>query len=257
MPALRRGGGSFPVERRSKALPQKKISLRIDGELVNALEGQTILDAARASGKSIPTLCFLEGLSPVGACRLCMVGALRRRPAVSRLHHSGPGRHVGDHHLSPAVALSPHDRRAAAGGAQSRLRGLRGQWTLRVAGHGVHHGHHQRALRLQLPAPAGGCLASPLRARPQPLHPVHALRSHLRRDRRSACVGDGGARHSRPHRFRPEPEVGRRQHLHQLRQVRAGVPHRRSGRKGQSGGGDGAIHGGHYHSGPPGEEPSV
>jgi bidirectional [NiFe] hydrogenase diaphorase subunit len=54
-------------------LPQKKISLRIDGELVNALEGQTILDAARASGKSIPTLCFLEGLSPVGACRLCMV----------------------------------------------------------------------------------------------------------------------------------------------------------------------------------------
>ena len=54
-------------------MPQKKISLRIDGELVNAVEGQTILDATRASGKSIPTLCFLEGLSPVGACRLCMV----------------------------------------------------------------------------------------------------------------------------------------------------------------------------------------
>ena len=54
-------------------MPQKKISLRIDGELVNAVEGQTILDAARASGKSIPTLCFLEGLTPVGACRLCMV----------------------------------------------------------------------------------------------------------------------------------------------------------------------------------------
>jgi bidirectional [NiFe] hydrogenase diaphorase subunit len=54
-------------------LPQKKISLRIDGELVNAIEGQTILDAARASAKAIPTLCFLEGLTPVGACRLCMV----------------------------------------------------------------------------------------------------------------------------------------------------------------------------------------
>jgi bidirectional [NiFe] hydrogenase diaphorase subunit len=54
-------------------LPQKKISLRIDGELVNAFEGQTVLEAARASGKSIPTLCFLEGLTPVGACRLCMV----------------------------------------------------------------------------------------------------------------------------------------------------------------------------------------
>ncbi len=54
-------------------MPQKKISLRIDGGLVSALEGQTILEAARASGKSIPTLCFLEGLTPVGACRLCMV----------------------------------------------------------------------------------------------------------------------------------------------------------------------------------------
>ncbi len=54
-------------------MPQKKISLRIDGELVNAAEGQTILDVARLSGKYIPTLCFLEGLSSVGACRLCMV----------------------------------------------------------------------------------------------------------------------------------------------------------------------------------------
>ena len=54
-------------------MPQKKVSLRIDGELVNALEGQSILEAARASGKYIPTLCYLEGLSSVGACRLCMV----------------------------------------------------------------------------------------------------------------------------------------------------------------------------------------
>jgi len=55
-------------------LPAKKISLRIDGELISALEGQTVLEAARASGKNaIPTLCFLAGLTPVGACRLCMV----------------------------------------------------------------------------------------------------------------------------------------------------------------------------------------
>lgn len=54
-------------------MAQKKVSLRIDGELVNAVEGQTILEAARASGKSIPTLCYMAGLSSVGACRLCMV----------------------------------------------------------------------------------------------------------------------------------------------------------------------------------------
>jgi bidirectional [NiFe] hydrogenase diaphorase subunit len=51
----------------------KKLQLRIDGELVNALEGETILQAARKSSKYIPTLCYLEGLSPVGGCRLCMV----------------------------------------------------------------------------------------------------------------------------------------------------------------------------------------
>ncbi len=54
-------------------MPQKKLSIRIDGELISALEGQTILQAARASGKSIPTLCDMEGLTPVGGCRLCIV----------------------------------------------------------------------------------------------------------------------------------------------------------------------------------------
>lgn len=51
----------------------KKISIRIDGEMVSASEGQTILEAAQSSGKSIPTLCYLKGLKPVGACRVCMV----------------------------------------------------------------------------------------------------------------------------------------------------------------------------------------
>lgn len=53
----------------------KVLSIRIDGELVKAAEGQTILEAARAAGKYIPTLCYLEGLSAVGACRLCIVQA--------------------------------------------------------------------------------------------------------------------------------------------------------------------------------------
>jgi bidirectional [NiFe] hydrogenase diaphorase subunit len=64
----------------------KKISVRIDGELVTALEGQTILQAAQAAGKSIPTLCWLEGLSPEGACRICMVevaGTERLLPACT------------------------------------------------------------------------------------------------------------------------------------------------------------------------------
>ena len=43
-------------------MPQE-ISVRIDGELCRASEGQTILDVARANKKYIPTLCFLEGLT--------------------------------------------------------------------------------------------------------------------------------------------------------------------------------------------------
>ena len=54
-------------------MSQKKLSIRIDGQLISAEEGQTILQAAKTAGKYIPTLCDLEGLVPVGACRLCIV----------------------------------------------------------------------------------------------------------------------------------------------------------------------------------------
>ena len=54
-------------------MAKKKLSIRIDGELINALEGQTILQAAKAAGKFIPTLCDLAGLTSVGACRICIV----------------------------------------------------------------------------------------------------------------------------------------------------------------------------------------
>jgi bidirectional [NiFe] hydrogenase diaphorase subunit len=67
-------------------LPENKLSIRIDGELVSTVEGQTILQAARAAGKKIPTLCYLEGLSAAGACRLCVVevsGTDRPLPACT------------------------------------------------------------------------------------------------------------------------------------------------------------------------------
>jgi len=58
--------------------------LVIDGITVEVAEGATILDAARAAGIDVPTLCHEEGLSPIGACRMCVVeveGA--RRPVPS------------------------------------------------------------------------------------------------------------------------------------------------------------------------------
>ncbi len=49
------------------------IKLKIDGVDVAVAEGTTILQAARANGITIPTLCDLDGLSGYGGCRLCMV----------------------------------------------------------------------------------------------------------------------------------------------------------------------------------------
>ena len=48
-------------------------TLTIDGKLVSADESETLLQAAREAGAKIPTLCQLEGVTTVGACRLCMV----------------------------------------------------------------------------------------------------------------------------------------------------------------------------------------
>jgi bidirectional [NiFe] hydrogenase diaphorase subunit len=66
--------------------PPDKIAIKIDGAYIEATSGQTILEAARANGKYIPTLCYLEGLSAVGACRLCIVevsGVGRLLPACT------------------------------------------------------------------------------------------------------------------------------------------------------------------------------
>lgn len=49
------------------------ISLIINGLPVSVEEGTTLLEAAKFLGFPIPTLCHMEGLSPYGACRLCVV----------------------------------------------------------------------------------------------------------------------------------------------------------------------------------------
>jgi predicted molibdopterin-dependent oxidoreductase YjgC len=52
---------------------RRSVDLEIDGAAVRAREGETILDACRRQGLDIPTLCYGETLTPVNACRVCMV----------------------------------------------------------------------------------------------------------------------------------------------------------------------------------------
>ena len=49
------------------------ISFTLNGLDVSVEEGTTLLEAAKFYGFPIPTLCHMEGLSPYGACRLCVV----------------------------------------------------------------------------------------------------------------------------------------------------------------------------------------
>ncbi|MGB5768483.1 MAG: bidirectional hydrogenase complex protein HoxU [Crocosphaera sp.] len=59
-------------------------TLTINEQLITASEKQTILEAAKEVGIKIPTLCHLEGISNVGACRLCLVeieGISKLQPA--------------------------------------------------------------------------------------------------------------------------------------------------------------------------------
>jgi NADH dehydrogenase/NADH:ubiquinone oxidoreductase subunit G len=49
------------------------IHMTINGLNVSVEKGTTVLEAARFFGFPIPTLCYREGLSPYGACRLCVV----------------------------------------------------------------------------------------------------------------------------------------------------------------------------------------
>jgi len=49
------------------------IKLKIDGREITTEPGRTILEVATEHGIRIPTLCHLDGLEDVGACRLCIV----------------------------------------------------------------------------------------------------------------------------------------------------------------------------------------
>ncbi len=64
----------------------------MDGRTVSAPEGSTILEACRAAGEEQPTLCYLENLTPVNTCRVCVVemeGSRALVPACSRPIEAG------------------------------------------------------------------------------------------------------------------------------------------------------------------------
>src|SRR5258706_9582112 len=74
------------------------VTVTIDGHEVTIPAGSTILEACRAQGLDIPTMCYLENLTPVNVCRVCVVEVAGSRvlaPACSRKVEAGMGLQTG------------------------------------------------------------------------------------------------------------------------------------------------------------------
>lgn len=53
----------------------ENVNVKINGIAVSVPKGSTVLEAARAAGVEIPTLCFMKEKNEIGACRICVVEA--------------------------------------------------------------------------------------------------------------------------------------------------------------------------------------
>jgi formate dehydrogenase major subunit len=60
----------------------KEITLTINGKQVKGREGNTVLEVCEANDIYVPTLCHLEGLTDLGACRMCVVDIEKERRPV-------------------------------------------------------------------------------------------------------------------------------------------------------------------------------
>lgn len=73
-------------------MSDRTVSLTVDGREVTVPEGATLLDACRALGIDTPTLCWAKTLTPVNACRVCVVelkGARTLVPSCARAAEPG------------------------------------------------------------------------------------------------------------------------------------------------------------------------
>ncbi len=81
-----------PVPEPPAPSPRHRVHLTMNGRPISVPEGSTLLQAAREAGFEIPTLCFLESLTPVNVCRICVVeleGSRALVPACSRKAEEG------------------------------------------------------------------------------------------------------------------------------------------------------------------------
>ncbi len=118
--------------------------------------GTTVLEAVRATGREVPTLCFDERQAPFGACRVCLVGVEGAPGPVAVVHDAG---------AATGMEVDTHDAdRAPRRDRRRRARALR---AARAAG----RAHRARAGR-------AACSTSASRAGPASTHAVEHDERH-------------------------------------------------------------------------------
>jgi NADP-reducing hydrogenase subunit HndD len=99
---------------------ENMVNCKINGIAVSVPKGATILEAARAAGVDIPTLCYLKEINEIGACRICVVEATGARGLVAAcVHPVSEGMEVQTNSVNVQKArkttleliLSTHDKR--------------------------------------------------------------------------------------------------------------------------------------------------
>jgi len=116
-------------------MPDKMLSLTINGKPITAKEGQTILEAAQDWNIYIPSLCYLEGVHQFGGCRMCMVeveGAkslmaacmVKVREGMVVKTNSAKARHARKFNCELILSDHPQDCLACSRSGQCELQGL-------------------------------------------------------------------------------------------------------------------------------------
>ena len=70
----------------------RTVTISIDGQPVQVPEGGTVLDGCKSAGIDTPTICYADNLTPVNACRVCVVeleGSRTLIPSCSRPAEEG------------------------------------------------------------------------------------------------------------------------------------------------------------------------
>ena len=142
-----------------RAQPATVKTLKINGLDVGAHADETLLELAAENGIQIPTLCHRDGLSDVGACRMCLVevkGWGKLVPACMTHPEEGMEIETETPKLKAYRKLIP---RNALCRAQSRLCRLRRQRPLRSARSGGRRRHDPRPRSLSISRSRDRCFA--------------------------------------------------------------------------------------------------